>query len=51
MHEYIGGHNWFIGDAPLIGGIGGFASALVKAAFACEFQPPLDPSQYYHTLR
>ncbi|KAL8810652.1 MAG: hypothetical protein Q9200_002406 [Gallowayella weberi] len=32
--EYIGGHNWFIGDAPFVGGIGGFASVFVTAAFA-----------------
>ena len=35
-HHYIGGHNWFIGDAPFVGGIGGFASVFVTAAFACE---------------
>ena len=33
--HYIGGHNWFIGDAPFVGGIGGFASVFVTAAFAC----------------
>ncbi|KAL8704296.1 MAG: hypothetical protein Q9201_002550, partial [Fulgogasparrea decipioides] len=33
-HRYIGGHNWFIGDAPFVGGIGGFASVFVTAAFA-----------------
>ncbi|KAL8632433.1 hypothetical protein Q9189_001808 [Teloschistes chrysophthalmus] len=33
-HHYIGGHNWFIGDAPFVGGIGGFASVFVTAAFA-----------------
>ncbi|KAI4130898.1 MAG: hypothetical protein LQ338_001495 [Usnochroma carphineum] len=32
--RYIGGHNWFIGDAPFVGGIGGFASVFVTAAFA-----------------
>ena len=36
MGEYIGGRNWFIGDAPFVGGIGGFASVFVTAAFACE---------------
>ena len=35
-HHYIGGHNWFIGDAPFVGGIGGFASVFVTAAFACK---------------
>ena len=35
-HHYIGGHNWFIGDAPFVGGIGGFASVFVTAAFACR---------------
>ncbi|KAI9712882.1 MAG: hypothetical protein M1812_006751 [Candelaria pacifica] len=34
MHQYIGGHNWYIGDAPFVGGIGGFASVFVTAAFA-----------------
>ena len=33
-HHYISGHNWFIGDAPFVGGIGGFASVFVTAAFA-----------------
>ena len=33
-HHYIGGHNWFIGDAPFVGGIGGFASVFVTASFA-----------------
>ncbi|PGH18416.1 hypothetical protein AJ79_00485 [Helicocarpus griseus UAMH5409] len=32
--EYIGGRNWHIGDAPFVGGIGGFASVFVTAAFA-----------------
>lgn len=34
--ENSGGHNWFIGDAPFVGGIGGFASVFVTAAFACK---------------
>ena len=34
--HYIGGHNWFIGDAPFVGGIGGFASVFVTASFACK---------------
>ena len=34
MHEYIGGRNWHIGDAPFVGGIGGFASVFVSASFA-----------------
>ncbi|KUL87522.1 hypothetical protein ZTR_04619 [Talaromyces verruculosus] len=33
-HQYIGGHNWHIGDAPFVGGIGGFASVFVTASFA-----------------
>ena len=33
-HEYIGGRNWLIGDAPFVGGIGGFASVFVTASFA-----------------
>lgn len=31
---YIGGKNWHIGDAPFVGGIGGFASVFVTASFA-----------------
>jgi AAT family amino acid transporter len=34
--HYIGGENWHIPDAPFVGGIGGFASVFVTAAFACE---------------
>ncbi|CRG86607.1 Lysine-specific permease [Talaromyces islandicus] len=33
-HQYIGGKNWYIGDAPFVGGIGGFASVFVTASFA-----------------
>jgi amino acid transporter, AAT family len=33
-HKYIGDHNWYIGDAPFVGGIGGFASVFVTASFA-----------------
>ncbi|EEA21457.1 Basic amino-acid permease [Talaromyces marneffei ATCC 18224] len=33
-HQYIGGRNWHIGDAPFVGGIGGFASVFVTASFA-----------------
>ncbi|KAI9733782.1 MAG: hypothetical protein M1818_007049 [Claussenomyces sp. TS43310] len=33
-HHYIGGSNWYIGDAPFVGGIGGFASVFVTASFA-----------------
>lgn len=33
-HHYIGGENWHIGDAPFVGGIGGFASVFVTASFA-----------------
>ncbi|KAL2815216.1 amino acid permease/ SLC12A domain-containing protein [Aspergillus cavernicola] len=32
--HYIGGENWHILDAPFVGGIGGFASVFVTAAFA-----------------
>ena len=32
--EYIGTKNWYIGDAPFVGGIGGFASVFVTASFA-----------------
>lgn len=38
-HHYIGGHNWYIGDAPFVGGIGGFASVFVTASFACMLSP------------
>jgi len=34
MHHYLGAHNWYIGDAPFVGGIGGFASVFVTASFA-----------------
>jgi AAT family amino acid transporter len=33
-HRYIGDKNWYLGDAPFVGGIGGFASVFVTAAFA-----------------
>jgi AAT family amino acid transporter len=33
-HEYIGGKNWHLPDAPFVGGIGGFASVFVTASFA-----------------
>lgn len=33
-HQYIGGRNWRIGDAPFVNGIGGFASVFVTASFA-----------------
>ncbi|KAJ5128010.1 amino-acid permease [Penicillium atrosanguineum] len=33
-HEYIGAKYWHIGDAPFVGGIGGFASVFVTASFA-----------------
>ncbi|KAI9372815.1 amino acid permease/ SLC12A domain-containing protein [Aspergillus egyptiacus] len=32
--SYIGGKNWHVGDAPFVGGIGGFASVFVTAAFS-----------------
>ncbi|KAJ5039110.1 uncharacterized protein L3040_006780 [Drepanopeziza brunnea f. sp. 'multigermtubi'] len=33
-HRYIGASNWYMGDAPFVGGIGGFASVFVTASFA-----------------
>ncbi|CAI9626487.1 tryptophan permease [Alternaria burnsii] len=33
-YGYIGGKYWTIGDAPFVGGIGGFASVFVTASFA-----------------
>lgn len=35
--QYLGAHAWYIGDAPFVGGIGGFASVFVTASFACKF--------------
>ncbi|PGH13626.1 hypothetical protein AJ80_06258 [Polytolypa hystricis UAMH7299] len=32
--EYIGGKYWHIGEAPFVGGIGGFASVFVTASFS-----------------
>jgi AAT family amino acid transporter len=34
-NEYIGGKNWRVGDAPFVGGFGGFARVFVTASFAC----------------
>lgn len=33
-YGYIGGKFWHVGDAPFVGGIGGFASVFVTASFA-----------------
>ena len=33
-HQYLGAHYWYIGEAPFVGGIGGFASVFVTASFA-----------------
>ncbi|KAI5310889.1 hypothetical protein KEM55_004144 [Ascosphaera atra] len=33
-HAYIGGKYWHVVDAPFVGGIGGFASVFVTAAFS-----------------
>lgn len=35
-NHYIGSENWRIPGAPFVGGIGGFASVFVTAAFACR---------------
>lgn len=35
-HKYIGGSYFNKGDAPFVGGIGGFASVFVTASFACK---------------
>lgn len=35
-NEYIGGKNWWVGDAPFVGGFGGFARVFVTASFACR---------------
>ena len=40
-HEYIGGKNWRIGDAPFVGGFGGFARVFVTASFACRCRKTL----------
>jgi amino acid permease len=34
--EAIGFVNWTIGDAPFVGGFGGFATVFVTAALSCE---------------
>jgi hypothetical protein len=39
-HEYIGGKNWRVGDAPFVGGFAGSARVFVTASFACECQQP-----------
>ena len=39
-HEYIGGKNWRVGDAPFVGGFGGFARVFVTASYACECWKP-----------
>lgn len=44
-HLYLGAHNWYIGDAPFVGGIGGFASVFVTASFACKFLPSLSKAK------
>ncbi|KAG9245350.1 amino acid transporter-like protein [Calycina marina] len=33
-NTYLGAHAWYIGDAPFVGGVGGFASVFVTASFA-----------------
>ncbi|KAF9646561.1 hypothetical protein BDM02DRAFT_3118383 [Thelephora ganbajun] len=33
-HEYIGGKNWRVGDAPFVGDFGGFAHVFITASFA-----------------
>jgi AAT family amino acid transporter len=33
-HKYIGDKYFYVGDAPFVGGIGGFASVFVTASFA-----------------
>lgn len=33
-HKYIGAKYWDLGEAPFVGGIGGFASVFVTASFA-----------------
>lgn len=33
-HKYIGEKYWHLGEAPFVGGIGGFASVFVTASFA-----------------
>jgi amino acid permease len=50
-HEYIGGKNWRIGDAPFVGGFGGFARVFVTASFACEYQTLYADVMFGLTLR
>jgi len=50
--HYIGGENWHIPGAPFVGGIGGFASVFVTAAFACTCcQYPLSRSVLTNSRR
>jgi amino acid transporter, AAT family len=46
-HEYIGAKYWYIGDAPFVGGIGGFASVFVTASFACKCPSSVKQSIHY----
>lgn len=34
--KVIGFVNWTVGDAPFVGGFGGFANVFVTAALSCE---------------
>lgn len=47
-HEYIGGKNWSVGDAPFVGGFGGFARVFVTASFACELWKLFMQAWYSH---
>ncbi|CAL5873093.1 uncharacterized protein PFLUO_LOCUS7362 [Penicillium psychrofluorescens] len=44
-HEYIGGKYWHIGDAPFVGGIGGFASVGGTESIAITAGETKDPAK------
>lgn len=45
--EPIGFVNWTIGDAPFVGGFGGFANVFVTAALSCEGFEYLRPTGWF----
>jgi Amino acid permease len=47
----IGFANWVIGDAPFVGGFGGFATVFVTAALSCETLGFLRPKNGSHCSR
>jgi len=47
----IGLDNWTVGDAPFVGGFGGFANVFVTAALSCETLEFLRPKQWFSLFR